>query len=107
MTDDLEHFRERDHAELGEPPLGYGLERIDTNGHYEPSNVRWATPLEQQNNKRTNVTLTVFGRTQTVTQWAREYSINASTLMIRILSGWHIDKALVTPPRGKKRGGSR
>lgn len=28
------------------------LDRKDANGHYEPGNVRWATPLEQGNNKR-------------------------------------------------------
>lgn len=78
------------------------LDRIDGNNGYSPSNCRWVTQKEQQNNKRSNHKIEYNGEVRNLSEWADMYGIGRTTLRNRIKCGWPIEKALFTPVR--KRG---
>ncbi len=43
-------------AHVGErPSVKHSIDRIDVNRVYEPGNVRWASIVQQANNKRSNI----------------------------------------------------
>jgi hypothetical protein len=95
LFEDFEQFL----AVMGERPEGKTLERIDNDGHYEPNNCRWATQLQQCNNKRSNRRITAFGRTRTIALWSRETGINPNIIGERLNAGWSPEKALTHPIR--------
>lgn len=73
------------------------LDRIDVNGDYEPSNCRWVTNAEQQNNKTNNKRFEYKGKIQNIMQWAKEYGLQFKTLELRLQRGWSIQDALEKP----------
>ena len=76
-------------ADMGKKPSGKSLDRIDVNSHYNKNNCRWATPKEQQNNRRNNIVLTINGISKTLSEWSKETGICHKTLDSRFRRGWN------------------
>jgi hypothetical protein len=88
-------------ADMGEPPAGMTIDRINVNGDYCPENCRWATPSTQSNNRRSNLYLTAFGETKSASLWSLDARCAApySALVRRKKYGWSDIEALTRPVR--------
>jgi hypothetical protein len=84
--------------DMGEPPtVKHSIDRIDGTRGYSPENCRWATKLEQAQNRITTRNITFQGETLCISEWERKLGFRPSTLHRRLKCGWSIEKALTTP----------
>lgn len=87
--------------DMGICPPGMTIDRIDTNGHYEPLNCRWSTPKQQSRNTRRNHLITINGVTKCLAEWSESVGMKLHTFRNRIINlGWTPEEALSTPVRG-------
>jgi hypothetical protein len=86
--------------DMGEPPPGFTLDRIDNSKGYSPDNCRWASPKMQAANSSKVRVVSYNGKTANITDWAKHLGISTATLIER-LKKWPIDEALTMPKSTK------
>lgn len=77
---------------------GLTIDRINPSEGYSPSNCRWISMSDQQNNKTSNRVLTFQGISHTLTEWSVLTGIPRTTITNRLKLGWSIEEVL-TPGR--------
>ena len=94
--------------DMGEPPSGMTLDRVDNEKGYFPENCRWASRKTQGKNRRGRRILKVGDKEMPMADWARYAGLTVATLWRRIETGWSpaeaVSTPLITQRKGIKRG---
>lgn len=83
--------------DMGERPRNKTIDRIDNNKGYFKENCRWRTMSEQHVNKRNNRIIYTPDGEMCVSDAARYYGINKSTLLTRINKGLSGQELFIKP----------
>jgi hypothetical protein len=79
------------------PTPRHQIDRIDSDGDYEPSNCRWVTPTVNIRNRKNAQVFEIEGVVKPAVEWAAIYGISYTALMSRVRRGMDPLAALTRP----------
>ena len=87
--------------DMGLPPDGMTLDRVDNDKGYSPRNCRWADAYTQAKNSRRAVLVAIGPVAMCISDWCRKTGISYGLYKARIKRGWPLEKALTEPPANR------
>ena len=91
-------------SDMGEKPFKSAtVERINNDLGYSPNNCKWASRVDQANNRRQNTIVRAFGHEKTIADWARDSLcvVAKECLSKRLRRGWRPERAITEPSGGE------
>lgn len=75
--------------DMGQRPTPqHSIDRINNDDDYCPENCRWSTKVEQANNTRVTRYYEFYGKSKTLTQWAKITQVDPTVVRARLRLGW-------------------
>ena len=95
MSDEWKESFEAFYRDMGvRPSSQHSIDRRENDKGYSKENCRWATYIEQNNNRRDNIYYELDGKLKTLGEWCRDLSLPYCTIYMRMKRGSSFEDAI-------------